>query len=440
MAKNSSIKAAANAMAKMSNAEILTKVAELAPQFKEVAAKNSQDVFTEKGFEAFKNLPTGSDNLTTFYGLAMMIGLQKVELVKFHNPIDDIGLLARFGMSLGEYFQMTHLDEIPEVDPGWLDVEDGESIDQQIVRKTGATQDYWMKNLDFQNQITIDRKDLKKAWIRENGIGEFIAGKYRMVDLSRVKREFGLFFTLLDGAITSTDHPLQASQKLKVDSWTDGAVTDEEINNLIKLVKDLVRAIDADVASTEFNAAAYPNYSRPGELVMLVRVDFLSMVEKVLGYAFNPEKLNLPIAIKGVLSFGGLVPQTAEGVNLQPVANKRGVIVGYVYETDTVNGRAVIRKSDGKYVVNVTREGTTADVELVVTGNKAPKSFDPHADVIAVIAEKGIFFELIQNGLEVIASPYNGRGDYQNVWFNERDNGMGYNHYKTLITISKPSE
>ena len=64
---------------------------------------------------------------------------------------------------------------------------------------------------------------------------------------------------------------------------------------------------------------------------------------------------------------------------------------------------------------------------------------DPNADVIAVIAQKGLVFETIQNPLNV-RSVFNGRGEYVNTFFNEKNNGINYDHTKNLITISKPSE
>ena len=56
-------KTVASTVTKMSNADFLTKVAELAPQFKEIASKVAKEGFTESNFEAMSQLPTGQDNV-----------------------------------------------------------------------------------------------------------------------------------------------------------------------------------------------------------------------------------------------------------------------------------------------------------------------------------------------------------------------------------------
>ena len=63
---------------KVTNATFLEEVAKLAPQFKQIAARDSANIFTEAGFEAMSQLPTGHDNVSDFYSVALMVGLQFV--------------------------------------------------------------------------------------------------------------------------------------------------------------------------------------------------------------------------------------------------------------------------------------------------------------------------------------------------------------------------
>ena len=59
-------------MSKLTNAQFLTAVSKVAPEFKEMAAKNSRDVFTESGFQALQNLPGTEDAVTRFYNIALI--------------------------------------------------------------------------------------------------------------------------------------------------------------------------------------------------------------------------------------------------------------------------------------------------------------------------------------------------------------------------------
>ena len=423
----------------MTNSDFLTAVASRAPQFKELASKKSEEIFTEKGYEALSRIYSANgDPVTDFYNVALLVGLQVVNMVDFDNPLDRMGLIERYSMNLGAYMQKNYVRRIKNVSPKFKGLENGDSPDQYEVRKPEIDQNYWGLNWNYQNWISLQDFDLKGAWLRENGIGEITSQVFNMIGLDRVETEYAKFFEVLSGAINSVDHPLQNSQKLVL-----GAALSSEagVRAFVKFIKNVARAIEAVPVSDLYNAAKYPNGAKADKMVILVREGVLSEIEDVLGYAFNPEKLALPFDIYEVPNFGGMtLYDAATGeTKLQVVYDKNGTPVGGVDALATVNGYATKRASDGRYIVNITVGGATADTTFPEFDRGETIEVDEtNGDIVAVIIEKGTIFELIQN--EFTAEPArNAAGKYTNTWFSQPNNGIEYEHHKNLVTISLPS-
>ena len=426
-------------LAKMSNSDFLAEVAARAPQFKELCSKKSEEVFSEKGFEALSQIYSPNGNpVSDFYNVALLVGLQYVDMVDFSNPLDEYGLIERFNMPMSAYMERFRVGRIKNVSPGFIGLEDGDSRDDYEVRKPQIITDFYGLNWNYQNWITLQDFDLKGGWIRENGIAETNAAIYNMIGLDRVETEYAKFFEVLSGAINSTDHPLQPSQIMEL---TSDLSTESGVRSFIKFVKNVARSIGAVPSIDLYNAAKYPNGNKAKEkMKILVREGVLSDIEDVLGYAFNPEKLSLPFEIHEVPNFGGMTLYDAAGTTkLQVVYDKNGVAVGGVDALATVNGYATKRKSDGRYIVNITSGGSTADTTINEFDRGETTEVDElNKDIVAVCVERGAIFELIQNEMKV-ETKHSYRGQYANPWFSQPNNGMNYNHTKNLIVFKKPS-
>lgn len=407
-------------MAKLTNAQFLTAVSKVAPEFKEMAAKNSRDVFTEAGFQALQNLPGTEDAVTRFYNIALMVGLQTVEHAKFKDVLASMGILERLQMSMGAYKQENHVQRIKNVNPAFLGTDgkglkNGDSVDPYVVRKPVIDQDYFGLNWNYQNWFTLQDFDLKLGWVTPNdGVQSIVSAIYEMVDLDRIETEYSKFFEVLNGAINSTAHPLTDTQQIKLDSWGE-TPTDDEVEALIRVLKNIVEVFDSMPSVDIYNAGKYPNGGEASDMTMLVRLGIKSRIDTLMAYVFGPEYLQFPIKVKAVPNFGGIKHYAASDASftteLIPVTDKDGVYTGY-------------------YSADGTASGQIAGADTV--------EVDPNKDIIAVIAQKGVIFELIQNEMRVrpIINP---RGEYQNTFFNQMNNGINYNHNKNLITISKPS-
>lgn len=426
----------------MSNADFLEEVANLAPQFKEVASRVAKDGFTESNFEAMSQLPTGQDNVTNFYSIACLVGMQLVDYAGFRNKVDEIGVIERLAMPFGQYIQRNRVNRIKNVNPAWKGLKDGDSVDPYVVRKPEIEQDYYGgKNVAYQTFITMQEWDLKAAWLSEGGIAGIVGAVFHMIDLDRAEFDFALFNEALNGAINSSDHPLQGSQKIElaaptatVANFTAATFTKAELIELVEDVIDIGEAIESNVTLNTFNAAAYPMPLETSDLVMMIRSGYKAKIRTLLADVYHDENLKIPFEMKVVQNFGGLVPFDSDNAELQPVYDSLGAMVGYVKKSYTNVSAATYDETNDKYTVKYgAQQGSTADV---TPESGVDHYVDPNEKVIAVIAQKGLIFELIQNPFNV-RPIFNPRGEYTNTFFNQLDNYLGVNYTKALITISR---
>lgn len=435
-------KTVASTVTKMSNADFLTKVAELAPQFKEIASKVAKEGFTESNFEAMSQLPTGQDNVSSFYSIACLVGMQFVDYAGFRNKVDEIGVIERLAMPFAEYIQRNRVKRIKNVNPAWKGLKDGDSVDPYVVRKPEIEQDYYGgKNVAYQTFITMQEFDLKRGWLAENGIGEIVGAVFNMIDLDRAEFDYGLYKEALNGAINSTSHALQGSQKLElaapastVANFTAATFTKAELVELVEDLIDIGEAIESNVTLTTFNAAKYPMPLNTSDLVMMIRPGYKAKIRTLLADVYHDENLKIPFEMKVVENFGGLVPYDSDNAELQPVYDSLGAMVGYVKKSYTNVSAATYDATNDKYTVKYgAQQGSTADV---TPESGVDHYVDPNEKVIAVLAQKGLIFELIQNPFNV-RPIFNPRGEYTNTFFNQLDNYLGVNYSKALITISR---
>ena len=435
-------KTVASTVTKMSNADFLTKVAELAPQFKEVASKVAKEGFTESNFEAMSQLPTGQDNVSNFYSIACLVGMQFVDYAGFKNKVDEIGVIERLAMPFGKYIERNRVKRIKNVNPAWKGLKDGVSVDPHIVRKPEIEQEFYGgKNVSYQTFITMQEFDLKNGWLTENGIGNIVGAVFNMIDLDIAEFDYGLYKEALNGAINSTNHPLQGSQKIElaaptstVANFTAATFTKAELVELVEDLIDIGEAIESNVTLTTFNAAKYPMPLNTSDLVMMIRPGYKAKIRTMLADVYHDENLKIPFDMKVVENFGGLVPYDSDNAELQPVYDSLGAMVGYVKKSYTNVSAATYDATNDKYTVHYgAQQGSTADV---TPESGVDHYVDPNEKVIAVLAQKGLIFELIQNPFNV-RPIFNPRGEYTNTFFNRLDNYLGVNYSKALITISR---
>lgn len=434
-------------MARLTNMELVQAASYKYPDIKQLLAKTSLKLFTEAGFEALSQLPDGGKD--KFLNAMLLVSRQYITPVKYKDAAQEIGILERFGVGYGAYIQDNRMGDMPNEDPiafgtNGTGLKNGDMmLKDRIIRKPVIKQDYYGKNKNYYNHFSWQMFDVKRAWLNEDGgLEELMSQAWAQILRNKAKVEYAWFFEALSGAINSVLHPMKDTQQivLSADVLSDEADLTKE---LVQAVKNVIYSFENVPDCTIFNADGFPSSIDTSDLVLLVRKEYKPIIDNVLAYVYHDEKISFPIPVKAVPNFGGLTAADADGNALQPVYTDAveyngvsygdGSIIGYVDAGVTVNGRA--KFVGNQWLVNVTSGSTTADTTFIV--GEAPKQIDPNANVIAVIAEKGVIFELVTEDM-VVETDYVRGYRVTQTYVSQFNNGVNYRYTRNLITISKP--
>lgn len=399
-------------------------------------AKGTSDLFTEKGFEALTRDDIGAVN--EFFELSLRVAFQKMDVSRARNPLADIGLVEIYDTPNGGFTQRIAINSIKPVTPSFKGLEDFGTVDPFIVRKPTDTERFFGQNFDYQSLITIQSFQVRTIFLAEYGMGEFISGILQGLANGYTLQEYVNTKEAINTAINSVTYPLQDTQKIEVDSWTDGAPVADDLKSLILSLKDLATAMRTQAQTGMYNANGFETYVDPSEYVVLMRAGIKNRIQLELEIgAFNPETLTIPFSVAEVSDFGGLTPYivddsgvTPVDVPLVPVYDKLGTEVAYIDATVTPDGYAY--KDGDKWYV---------DVSGVKTATLAPSDVswnDANGDVLAIVAQKGLIFENKQNPY-VVTPIYNPRGLYTNYWASSPNNSVNVDPNYNMIVVVKPS-
>lgn len=421
----------------ISNADFWNLARAKDPKFRESTSKVTSDFFTEKGFEALAL--NSLDILNDFYTLSMRIAFQKVDVSGAKNPLADSGLVEIYSTPNGGMTQRIAIDSLAPISPAYKGLKNGDSPDPFIVRKANTKERFFQQNAQYANLVTISDFEARTMFINEYGVGEYISGIMRGLDAGYTLFEYLNTKECINTAINTTVTPLQNTQKLAVPSWTAAGATASDLKGLLLTIKDLKTAMSVSAQTGAYNANGFKTVVSDEDYVVLMRAGIKNRIdlEVALG-SYNPDRLSLePFSVVEVDDFGGLEPKDSNEGALQPVYEQLGTVVGYIDASVTVNGYATQRASDGEWIVSVTSGSTTADTTIVHPEDVTWS--DPNAEILAVVAQKGVVFENRQNPYNV-RPVRNERGLYTNYWCSSPNNSICYDANYNFVVITKPTE
>ena len=395
------------------NSELFTLAQKFNPEF----AKHTAKITAEKlnlGWEANKQFATNPQPISEWFSVVMTMILNKVDVARAKNPLEEYGVAENFDTPFGNAIERLAVNGIKPVNPRFRGLKDGDSVDMYTVRKPKLEQRFFVQNFDFQNFITLQEFQIKLILQNEFGMEQITSGIMAQLENSLKKQRYLNELEALSHGINSTDFPLQDTQKVNVNAWTDGAVTDAQLLEFVQIAKNLAYALTLAPSSSAYNAGKFDTAVDAGEYVMLVRPELITDIQTKLRVgAYNPEDISLPFEMKPVLNFGGLVAYKEAGFTnrLYPVYDANGSQIGW----------------------NTTENATTVTVE---NGEEFYK--DTNADVLAVIIQKGALFTTMQNGVQIIPTPYNAAGLYTNYWLSIAGAGVHFDYFYNMIVITKP--
>lgn len=419
----------------VANSEIFKLAQKYSPAFKSLTANvTAQNL--DAGWEANRTLDPTIVN--EWFKLSMKMVLQKISVSEAKNPLENYGIVENYEDEFGNMAQRIAIGTMKPVEPKFHGLQDGQSVDHYIVRKPSLTERFFTQNFDFQNFFTLQDFQIKQILSSAYGMDNITAGIVAQMENSYTKQRYVNELEALSAGINSSNFPLKETQIVNLDSWTDGAVTDAELLDFIDTVNDVVSGMTLVPSTGAYNAGSFDSAVNENDLVLLVRPEIKNAIKThLMAGAFNKEDLTLPIDVKPVINFGGLIPYVLDAsknkVYVQPIYNSLGEQVAYVDASVTVNGYATF--VNGKWVVNVTSGGTTADTNQTVTDVEWE---DVNENVLGIIIQKGAIFTTQQNGVQMIPTPVNARGIYTNYFFNVVNAGVHFDYFYNVVIIGKP--
>ena len=404
-------------------------------QFESYTSVGTKDTFTEKSFEAIK--ASDLNILNKFFELSLRVAFQKTDVARAINPLTDSGLVEVYNTPNGGFVQRIAVDSISPISPVYNGLENGSSVDPWKVRKPKSNQRFFGQNYDYQNLITIQEFQAKQIFLDEYGMGQYIAGILQGLETGRIKQEYVNVKEVLNAGINSTEYPLKDTQKIATQLPDDlSTVTDEQLRAFIEEIMDLMTGMSVQVSSGQYNAAGFDSKVDNSEYVLLVRAGILNKIKTRLRVgAFNPEDLAIPVdRIVEVSDFGGLYPYKEEEytTRLYPVYDSFGSETGYFIAQADTGALTAKTASDGTVLGYQASVNANIPALPNIVNKKDVHWKDENAEVKAIVAQKGLIFENIQNPYTV--SPiYNPAGLYTNYWASSPHNGINYDYYYNVI-------
>lgn len=382
-------------------------IAKIYPSFKSHTAQLTAETFTERGFDRITQLdPTFVND---FFELSMRVWLNVVNISHAKDILAEKDFGETYDQPWGAIIQRLSTNSVKPISPGWVGLKDGDAPDPFVVRKPVVAERFWKQNFDYASMITVpDDFQMKQIFVSEYGMSEFMAGIMEGLQNGYTTQVYLNKLEALNAAINSTKTPLRRNQIQTLEM--SETPTDEQLRGMINAIKKIVAAMcDLGPQTDAFNAYGFNSTQDRGRLRLLLRQGYLPDLEtNTLYAAFNRDNLETGIPIIQVPNFGGIT--YTDGTNpLYPVYNSMGERIGW----NTVANQTTVTVTDGNAV-----------------------AVDPNADVMAVLADKGVVFECRQNPytVEPIRNP---RGRYVNYWSSTPNNTIAYDSLYNMVVFKK---
>ena len=381
--------------------------------FKKHTSEATSDFFNEKSFEALKR--TDINTIDNFFEISLRVAFQMLNVSKARNIFENKGLVQVYSTPQGGYTQRITITDLKPVNPQFVELVDGSSVDPYIIRTPKIEERFVEQNFNFQNCITLQEDRVKRIFIMEDGMSSFISGVMSSLETSYRKQECVNIYNCLDKILTSEKFPLQDSQIIEVEMADSKNPINDELASFILSTQDLISAMDTSISSTAFNSGKFNTYVDKSDLVMLIRPQLKNRIKVNLRVgAYNPEDISIPLEQIEVQNFGGLEPYS--DANFTTPVNPHFGPLG---------------EQDG---------WTTSSAPEVIIPDNQIYWKDPHEDILAMVVQKGIIFENQQNPYEVQTAGYNPRGRYITYFANVANNSIVIDNIYTAVAIKSKTK
>ena len=336
-------------LAKLTNEQLWNMCRAKDRNFANVTSEATAELFTEKGFTALTNEDVNV--LGDFYKLSIRIAFQSLEVAKVRNPFENVDLVEVYNTTEGGggMVQRIYLKGIDALDPQFKEWNKYETKSPFMdLGAVPSEQAFWTQNFDYQAGLTLAEFDIKRYFLNEYGMGQFIAGYMAALDNCYKMQRATLTKEMINGAINNEKYPLQETQVYSVEGFDLGNATTAQVVSTIKMMKNVKTAVNSVIQSGAYNAAGYEStWDIDSDSVCLVRAGVKADLESV-------NKLNAPgfgtdIPFDNVLEltdFGGIQFWTPE-----EGTEATETISGGATQADLVSNPLTITLPDGSTAV-----------------------------------------------------------------------------------------
>ena len=389
-------------MAIVTNRELLA-LAKDDPTYASWTSKLTDEMFTAAGFENLLNNDT--QLLADFFNLSVRVVLQKIKTPRPRIPKVYGRIVEEYSNPEGGIFQRINTKLIKPTSPKFRNLVNGGSVDPFKVRKPETNERFYRQNFDFQNWLTIQDIELKKMFLAEGGIQEYIAGIMKGLDDSYIIQKYEAMRELLNKAIHSTQNPLKDSQKIEIGEITPSS-TNADMAKFLQVFINLHDMMTNTVVSKKFNAMSFEHGLFPEDYTLLVRAEIWNQIKTTLmATTYHTENLNIPFQVHTVKDFGGITYQDGSGNDLLPVYDDNGTCIGY----------------------NSTGTGDPLPEDQVIP-------IDPNPKLDCLLIQKGALFTTQQQAYQTSAI-YNPAGRYTNFWASQPNASFNYDATYDMIAF-----
>ena len=443
----------------MTNLELWDYVVAHNPAFASVVSETSKHIFETQGFEAIKASAGAKDD---FWQATLQTMTDEIMASGAKDLLEDQGFGVTKAMPYGGYIRDLIVGDLDPVNPAWIDREEYKSVDQQVVRKAKVSEQYFRKNLNYQNLYTLPFTETYRGIFNSDRFGELASAVAKGFAAGWTKAKYLTKKEALHAAITSTAYPLRPAQQISTQltvqdltgiSTMDKAVEHSyEIIALIYAINSALNAMRYSVQTGIYNAYGFADAVDPDNMVVLMRPQIKTYIDTVL--ALTKSDAAIDAKIIQVDDFGGMT------ASLKPYSVFKTGEIRYdtaaaptydTYKVATANGSGATVPTVGSpvpiysplgeyvgtaYVNSSIMDGSESHNGVTVYIPKAVEQHtDPHADVLAVIADRRLLREYVTNPYTIRTAVPNVRGLYVNTYADSVDNAVVVDPTKNMVVI-----
>lgn len=448
----------------MTNIELWNYVVAHNPAFASVVSDASKKIFEEQGFEAIRQSAGAKDD---FWQATLQTMTDEIMASGAKDLLEDQGFGVTKAMPYGGYIRDLIVGDLDPVNPAWVDREEYKSVDQQVVRKAKIQEQYYQKNLNYQNLYTLPFTETYRGIFNDDRFGELASAVAKGFAAGWTKAKYLTKKEALNAAITSKAYPLrpaqQISTKLTVQSLEGVSTMDKavahsyEIIAMIYAINSVLNAMRYSVQTGIYNAYGFADAVDPDNMVVLMRPQIKTYMDTVL--ALTKSDAAIDAKIIQVDDFGGTYASLEPGAVFNDGEIRYDKEDSPTYDTYKVaaanDGDITVTKVGspvpiysplGEYVGTAyvhsafTNESDPRDNATVYIPKAAEQHTDPHADVLAVIADRRLLREYVTNPYTIRTAVPNVRGLYVNTYADSVDNAIVVDPTKNMVVIRNSAD